>query len=172
MPEIPAFRFRPHHFLCFLVYGGAGYTEGFVASFDAMMAEMTAAFVAGLPVRIELVNGPDSICAPLFGDGGNRPCNPFHCAPRPDGLDPSIHCYDVEIQRRDALAYLDLWPLFQAAGKPFAYGKITELTATDIRGLRAAYRAGTIRKACADCSWKPRCDARAADGFMGARLAV
>ena len=54
-------RLRPHHLLCILTFAGEGYSPSFVANFAAIAARI------GAGETIELVAGPDDICAPLEG---------------------------------------------------------------------------------------------------------
>ena len=52
---------RAHHLLCMLTFAGDGYTPEFVANFAAIVARI------GAGEAVELVDGPDDVCAPLDG---------------------------------------------------------------------------------------------------------
>jgi hypothetical protein len=53
---------RAHHLLCVLSYSGEGYSPAFVHGFNGIVQRLGA----GEPM--ELVTGPDAICAPLCND--------------------------------------------------------------------------------------------------------
>jgi uncharacterized protein len=61
-------RLRAHHLLCALTYVGEGYTPEFVANFTAIIARLRG----GEP--LELVDGPDDICAALGGHAAGQHC--------------------------------------------------------------------------------------------------
>ena len=136
-------RLRGHHFLCMLTYKGLGYTPAFVTNMDMVIARIGA----GAPVS--LVEGPDAICAGL-----TKACT------ESTGHD----CRDPQTTERDRQAVADTATLLGRApgdGRPIA--------ATDILMLRMAFRAGSVRKACAACPWSETCSAIAAD-YAGVRL--
>ena len=70
---------RAHHLLCMLSYSGEGYSPAFVHGFNGIVQRLGA----GEPM--ELVTGPDAICAPLCNDA---------CA----------HCHNASVKQRDRLA--------------------------------------------------------------------
>ncbi len=141
-------RLRHHHLLCLLTYVGKGYSSAFVANLDRVAARASAG------ESILLVEGPDDVCAPLT-EG------------RPNGAsDP--HCLRRSVRKRDTQAARALSDLL---GQPLPVGSVMTLTADAARRLRAAFAAGTVRAACADCQWHDLCSAVAKDGFSGARLA-
>jgi len=67
-------RLRAHHLLCILTFAGKGYSPAFVAN----MAGVVARIGAGEP--IEVVAGPDDICAPLEGAATRIAMRPPSCA--------------------------------------------------------------------------------------------
>lgn len=134
-------RLRAHHLLCVLTYVGRGYTPAFTVNYDAILARL----MAGEPV--ELVEGPDEICAPLLGEA-------------------EPHCRRDSVRRRDELARAAVLPLL---GRKDVSGPF-KLSRNDRARLRAAFAAGDARGACRGCEWSGLCDAVAAGGFAGARL--
>jgi hypothetical protein len=138
-------RLRPHHLLCMLTYAGNGYSAPFVANFDAITHR-----IASERQTVEIVAGPDDICAPLAGSA-------------------DTHCHRASVMERDRLAVMDISPVFGVEIRP---GLQLTLDAGRLHALRAAFAAGTIRRACEDCQWKPLCDGIAEQGFAGTRLLV
>jgi uncharacterized protein len=135
---------RGHHFLCILTYKGKGYSQPFV---DNMTVQVNA-IRAGREVR--LIEGPDAICAGL-----TQKCR----------ADVQHDCNAADTRRLDSLAIEAVSKLLRrdlTAAEP--------LTAKDIARLRSEYATGTIRAACADCSWKAFCDAIVVENFAGTFL--
>ncbi|NUQ29368.1 MAG: DUF1284 domain-containing protein [Acidobacteriaceae bacterium] len=137
-------RLRPHHLLCMLTYKGEGYSPEFIANFDRLTRQLAA---GGEPV--EIVSGPDDICAPLVAGG-------------------ECHCFNESVLGRDQKAAQQLSSLL---GEPVVPGAVLELTGARLAMLRTAFRNGDIRAACEDCPWKELCDGIAVSGFKGAKLA-
>ncbi len=134
-------RLRAHHLLCILTFAGEGYTPAFVAN----LAGIVARIGAGEPV--ELVDGPDDVCAPLEGTS-------------------DTHCHAPSVRRRDREALRQLFiadPRLSGA-RPLA------LDAAAIALLREQFAAGAIRGACAGCSWSGLCSGIASAGYVSARL--
>jgi hypothetical protein len=117
-----------------LTFAGEGYTPAFVANFERVVARIGA----GEPV--ELVDGPDDVCAPLAGT-------------------TDTHCLGAQVRERDAEALRTL---------DFAGPAALDRAAVD--ALRRQFAAGTIRSACAGCSWFALCTRIAGGGFAAARL--
>jgi hypothetical protein len=136
-------RLRGHHLLCVLTFAGRGDSAAFVAGLEAVVGRLAR----GAPV--EIVSGPDDICAALLA----RPGRP--------------HCMDDSVADRDAAALADAGRLLGRALEPGA--RIASLTAA-VGSLRASFAAGTVRRACAGCSWQDVCTGIAAGGFVGTRL--
>ena len=135
-------RLRPHHLLCVLTYVGRGYSPAFTANMTAVAERL------GAGEEIELVAGPDDICAPLL-----------------DHPDP--HCHRPSVLGRDRAAARDLHDLL---GLNLRTGAHWVLDEDLIRRLRAAFASGTTRSACAGCEWVDLCGSIAASGFDGAFL--
>jgi len=135
-------RLRPHHLLCVLTYVGRGYSPAFTAN----MTEVAERLGAG--EDIELVAGPDDICAPLL-----------------DHPDP--HCHRASVMERDRAAARDLGELLGLNLRPGAHLVLDEDIVTR---LRAAFASHQIRSACAGCEWFDLCGAIAASGFDRAVL--
>lgn len=135
-------RLRPHHLLCMLTYIGKGYSPAFTANMTAIAERL------GAGKDIELVAGPDDICAPLLGD-------------------PDPHCHRASVVERDRAAARDLSDLL---GLDVRTGAHLVLDEDVIRHLRAAFASHHIRSACAGCEWVDICGSIAAHGFDGAVL--
>ena len=134
----PAIRMRPHHLLCMLTFVGKGYSQEFTANFERVMH-----LIASGDQTVEIVLGPDDLCAPLLGD-------------------PACHCRNASALERDRLAAEALTGLLQ---QPIDEGSILRLTWNVLDELRRAFRTGTIRKACRGCQWSDFCDEIAAKNF-------
>jgi len=136
-------RLRPHHLLCILTYAGHGYSQGFVENFNAIIRQIAAG-----EQTIEIVYGPDAICAPLV------------C-----GLDH--HCTRPSVEQRDRLAAESISQWLEVPIQP---GAQILLSPDRLEFLRRAFAQGSIRLACAQCQWKPLCDDIAEQGFAGTHL--
>jgi hypothetical protein len=132
-----------------LTFIGKGYTPAFVANLEQVVRRLATG-----TETIEIVAGPDDICAPLLAECGAPAAT--------DG-----HCHRASVLERDRLATESLAALLS---RPLTPGTHLHLTPADLDQLRAAFAAGTIRSACAGCQWKPLCDAIAADGFTATLL--
>lgn len=135
-------RLRAHHLLCMLTYLGRGYSPAFTANYDRVIGRLAAG------EGIELVSGPDDVCAPLL-------------------CDPEAHCRLGRIRDRDGAAALAVGTLL---GRVLAPGDRLDLSPALLERLRAAFRDGTLRAACAGCEWSELCTDVAAAGFAGTRL--
>ncbi|SOC14299.1 hypothetical protein SAMN05877809_107126 [Rhodobacter sp. JA431] len=135
-------RLRPHHLLCMLSYAGSGYTPAFTVNMSAIMPRL------GAGEEIEIVTGPDDICAPLLDE-------------------PEPHCHGCSVTARDAAAARDVGALLGIEIMP---GATLHLTAERITALRAAFASDTIRAACRDCQWDSLCRDVAAAGFANTPL--
>lgn len=142
-------RLRPHHLLCMLTYVGNGYSPEFTANFTAIARRLAAGLDSGQEF-ITLVAGPDDICAPLL------------CS-------TDAHCTLARVETRDRQAAEALTKLL---GEPIEPGARMQLTPHHLASLRAAFAAGTIRRACEGCQWKPLCDGIAQQGFAGTLLPI
>jgi uncharacterized protein len=135
---------RGHHFLCILSYKGKGYSDAFVQNMTANVAAIRAGRT------VQLVEGPDDICRGL-----TEKCR----------ADVQHDCGAADTLRLDSLANEAVSKLLRrdlTAAEP--------LTAKDIARLRSEYASGTIRAACADCSWKDFCDTIVSENFAGTLL--
>jgi len=133
-----AIRIRPHHLLCMLTFVGKGYTPEFIANFERI-----ARLIASGNQAVEIVLGPDDLCAPLL-------------------TDPACHCRNVSVLERDRLAAEALAGLLR---QPVENGSIFLLSGDVLDELRLAFHAGTIRRACRGCQWSEFCDHIAAENF-------
>ena len=134
-------RLRAHHLLCILTFAGEGYSPAFVAN----LAGIVARIGAGEPV--ELVDGPDDICAPL------------------EGTDDT-HCHEPSVRRRDREALRQL----AEADPPLSGARPLVMDRAAIAALREQFAAGTIRGACTGCPWFGLCTEIASAGYAVASL--
>lgn len=136
-------RLRAHHLLCMLTYVGKGYTPGFTVNYDRVAARLNNG------EDIEIVSGPDDICAPLLND-----CE--------------AHCFAKGVVARDAaaLAGIGAW-----LGKSLEVGHRLSPEGNLIEKLRSGFQAGSLRQACEGCQWAGLCDRVVASGFCGVKVA-
>lgn len=133
-------RLRGHHLLCLLTYKGLGYSPDFV-----MGMTMTARRLAA-GASVEIVEGPDDICAPL-------------CL-----AEDQPHCHEATVPERDRRA---LSLAATVLGRSVGVGDRLVFDQDIRRRLRTAYRDGAFESACALCEWQPLCRGIAADGYAG-----
>jgi uncharacterized protein len=136
-------RLRPHHLLCMLTFAGKGYTPAFVANF-----EQVASRIATGDEAIQIVEGPDDICSTLLTEA-------------------TCHCHNSSVTLRDHHAAAAIGDLLSL---PIRAGMHLTPSPGLLQALREAFVTGTIRQACADCQWKPTCDAIAKQGFADTAL--
>jgi hypothetical protein len=137
-------RLRGHHFLCILTYRGYGYTPAFVRN----MTEIVAQIEKGRPV--ELIEGPDDIC---------------------DGLTPECRELCDHDCARQSTFEMDL--LASDAAKqllPLHSGEPLILDRDHIALMRQGFADGSLRAACARCSWKNFCTEIVGEGFSRVKL--
>lgn len=153
-------RLRPHHLLCLLTYVGKGYSRDFTDNMDQVAQRLAAG------EALELVEGPDAICAALLPCGGTADAGPTGTA-----LPSAPHCLAPSVAARDeqALRSLNaqLAPLLPG---PLRIGSRLVLHAALLQGLRGLFASGEIRLACAGCEWHGLCTDVAAGGYVGVRL--
>jgi uncharacterized protein len=137
-----AIALRPHHLLCMLTFVGKGYNPAFVANLEQVVRR-----IASGTEPIEIVAGPDAICAPLLSG---------------PSTEPDCHCLRPSVTLRDQHAVQDIQTFLHLLLAP---GDQFFLSHRDLDRLREAFAAGTIRQACAGCQWQPLCDGIAAGGF-------
>jgi len=135
-------RLRAHHLLCLLAYAGKGYSPAFTANYDRLAARIAAG------EAVEIVSGPDDICAPLL-----------------DGDAP--HCRLDRVMRRDRLAAEAVAGLLSRSIAP---GTVLDFDAHTIASLRVAFANGTARAACAGCEWFDLCTVIASNGYRDTRI--
>lgn len=135
-------RLRPHHLLCLLTYAGKGYSPAFVANYDAVAARLSAG------EEIEIVSGPDDICAPLLDE-------------------TEAHCFNASVTERDRLAARDVAALL---GEAVDEGAALTLDAVRLERMRDAFATHAIRAACPGCEWHDLCSGIAGGGYDGTRV--
>jgi hypothetical protein len=126
-----------------LTFAGKGYSPEFVVNFETI-----AVRIASGNLTVEIVFGPDDICAPLLAD-------------------PACHCRNESVMDRDRLAAEALSGLL---GQPVYQNARLQLGRDTLDRMREAFQAGTIRRACQGCQWSPLCDAIAKDNFSQTKL--
>ncbi len=127
-------KLRPHHLLCILTYVGEGYSKTFTDNFDAIVDKINSGHIT----QIEIVNGPDDICALRLCD-----------------KDDKCHCYEHSIQERDVLALRDIGNILNM--EILAVGEMVGVSPSFWVGLRAAFQNKSIRPACEGCEWFDLC---------------
>ncbi|KQW31376.1 2Fe-2S ferredoxin [Rhizobium sp. Root274] len=136
-------RLRAHHLLCMLTYVGKGYSPAFVTNYEVIAARLSAG------EDIELVAGPDDICAPLTSD-------------------PEAHCHGQSVVERDQAAADAVAGLI---GHPLPPGARITPSPALLQHLRTTFATGEIRAACSGCEWSGLCDSVADGGYLGVRVA-
>jgi hypothetical protein len=63
-------RLRGHHLLCLLTFVGKGYTPAFTANYRRIVARLNEG------AAVELVDGPDDICAPMLAEAEHHASTP------------------------------------------------------------------------------------------------
>lgn len=137
-------RLRPHHLLCMLTYVGKGYTPDFTANYDAVVARL------GAGEAIEIVAGPDDVCAPLLAGDDH-------------------HCHNDSVVERDRLSGIDVAKVLGLA-EPVGPGARLVIDSARLARLRQAFASGATRSACGGCEWAALCTGVAAQGFAAVRL--
>lgn len=135
-------RLRGHHLLCLLTFVGKGYTPAFTANYRRIVARLNEG------EAVELVGGPDDICAPMLAEVEH-------------------HCFNAGVTERDVQALTDVAELL---GRPLTAGMQLLLDAELLVRLRGAFAAGTTRTACNGCQWHALCTDIAAGNYAGVRL--
>jgi hypothetical protein len=123
-----------------LTFVGEGYTPAFTANYRRIAGRLSAG------EEIEIVSGPDDICAPLLPGG-------------------SPHCLSRSVVTRDETAAEEIGRLLR-----IAVGEGTRIVPDEalLRRLRRNFAAGTIRSACDECEWSELCGDVAGNGFKNA----
>ncbi|KPB01358.1 DUF1284 domain-containing protein [Ahrensia marina] len=135
-------RLRPHHLLCLLTYVGKGYSAEFIANYDRIAARLSDG------EDIEIVAGPDDICAPLLDDA-------------------EAHCWRDSITIRDKAAAAALTEKLQTS---IDAGLRLSLSQSTLNKMRKSFAAGSIRQACTRCEWHDLCTDVAASGYDNAKV--
>lgn len=137
-------RLRAHHLLCMLTFVGEGYTPAFTDGYRRIAARLSAG------EAIEIVSGPDDICAPLL-----------------QGKEP--HCFKASVIERDAAALADVAALL---GEEIDLGAVLVPDARLLSKLRRNFAAGDIRHACRGCEWGELCSRIVASNFSGVLISA
>jgi hypothetical protein len=98
--------------------------------------------------EIEIVDGPDDICAPMLDEDG-------------------AHCHRASVIARDRAAATDLGAVLGVTAMP---GARLVLDARVLRSLRNEFEAGRVRSACEGCEWTTLCSSVAAARYAGTIL--
>jgi len=130
-------RLRTHHLLCILTYIGKGYSPAFTDNMTVIAGRISAG------ENIEIVEGPDEICAPRFAE-------------------ENVHCCDESVHNRDLQAAKDVGRILQV---PIHPGAKLCLDKPSLKRLRAAFTQDQVRAACIDCQWGDLCTSISIDGY-------
>lgn len=130
-----------------LTYEGLGYSAGFVRNFDLIIERVRNS------EEIEVMEGPDDICAPLLKDKS--------------AVD--MHCHIQRVKRRDKLALNAIGYLLET---PIVIGSRLRITPEILKRMREAFHQGAIRSACLNCPWATKCTEVAEAGFKGVHLDI
>lgn len=135
-------RLRPHHLLCLLTYAGKGYGPAFTANYDVIAGRISKG------EDIEIVEGPDDICAPLLDDA-------------------EPHCWRNSVKERDRLAASALGELLPGS---IQTGARMTLNPGVVQRMRMAFAANRTRAACLGCEWNDLCSGISTKRFVGTRV--
>ena len=124
-----------------LTYEGKGYSPAFIANFDILVSRLNKG------EEIELMRGPDAICAPLLAE------------------DPCAHCLNDSVAARDAVAMAQL-----AEQNLLPDRQSFHLDGERVAKMRQAFADGIIRQACKGCEWYGLCSEIAKNGYTAVRL--
>lgn len=136
-------RLRAHHLLCMLTFVGEGYTPAFTANYRRIAERLSAG------EEIEIVSGPDDICAPLLSEA-------------------SAHCLLPSPKARDEAAAEAVGRLL---GVRVEQGARLIPDKALLKRLRRAFAADLIRNACTDCEWSELCSTVAHNHFRNTLVA-
>ncbi|MBO9518126.1 MAG: DUF1284 domain-containing protein [Porphyrobacter sp.] len=110
------------------------------------MTAITARLAGG--EEIEIVEGPDDICAPLLDNG-------------------DAHCHQTGVADRDIRASEEVGWILE---RPIRAGSRFGLGRDQMGRLRASFARDEIRSACRGCEWNTLCSSISASGYDGAIL--
>lgn len=125
-----------------LTYVGKGYKPGFTVNYDRVAERLNRG------EEIEIVEGPDDICAPLLND-------------------PDAHCRGGNVLLRDDAA---LQAVSSLLGQELSSGSHIVLDQALLSALRKGFSRGSIRAACTGCEWSKLCDTVASSGYCGVKI--
>jgi hypothetical protein len=123
-----------------LTFIGEGYNPAFTENYRRIAKRLSAG------EEIELVSGPDDICAPLIA-GEEEP-----------------HCLGASVHERDTLSAQSVADLL---GYPMGQGALINPDAFILQRLREKFASDDIRKACVGCDWQSLCSRIASNGYPG-----
>lgn len=132
-------RLRAHHLLCILTYIGKGYSPAFTENMTVIAGRISAG------ESIEIVEGPDEICAPRLAKA-------------------NAHCCDDSVYKRDLQAAKDVGRLLQVRVHT---GAKLSLDKGSLKLLRSAFTQDQVRSACNDCQWGELCTRISINGYEG-----
>nr|WP_256478473.1 DUF1284 domain-containing protein [Notoacmeibacter sp. MSK16QG-6] len=128
--------------LCILTFAGRGYSPAFTENLAMIAGRLSAG------EEIEIVEGPDDICAPLLTDD-----NP--------------HCHLGRVSERDRAAANDVGRFLK---RPIRPGDRFLLSDMRIPHLRAVFASGDIRSGCQGCEWEDFCTNIAHENYREAAI--
>lgn len=115
------YRLRGHHLLCLLGYRGMGYSDAYVEKMTSVYSTLNAR----PDTEIELVEGPDTLCA-------EYPCS------------DEYHCENVSVYKRD---HAVLEQLGLTIGQVVRWDLVLE-------AIRTNAKPSDIATLCQTCSWR------------------
>lgn len=146
-------RLRPHHLYCMLTYKGLGYTDDFVCNYNQIAEKLSQD-----TIMIQLVEGPDDICAPMM-----------QCQNHPD-----FHCTFDRVKDRDAAVLKILNQQIEAGtlpiSTPLLSDSLFQLTENLLQSMRQLFKNKTLRLACEGCQWYDTCTDIADDNFKDVKI--
>ncbi|MGB9151524.1 MAG: DUF1284 domain-containing protein [Alphaproteobacteria bacterium] len=145
-----AVKLRGHHGLCILTHSGAGYTPDFIDNLGTQIERINKG------ANVEIVSGPDDICAALTKEGAVA-CD--HA---------KICTKGTVIKTHDLAALKDISHELQIP--PLKAGDTLKLGKSEVSHLRKAFAAGSVRRACKGCPWYDACTEVANKNFAGVKL--
>ena len=111
---------------------GKGYNDAFIANLSAIVRRLRAG------EDIEIVSGPDDICAPLVNSGTSE----------------QPHCLNKSVSERDDLAASKVSELLSYQ---ISRGRRISCNSQFLQQMHHAFVSGTIRQACFGCQWNELC---------------
>jgi len=165
-------RLRPHHMLCMLTYIGKGYSSSFVSNYNNIARRLSAG------EDIEIIDGPDDICAPLIAQQTKPHCLQSSVIKRDRQAAVAVGALLHSLQKTQQSIAENSEPVRsydalindKALDTALCSGVRIQLNAELLNKLRQRFASGEIRSACVGCQWSGLCDQIAAKGYPAVLL--